>query len=303
VQKKLKAAIVGMDTSHAVEFPKYLQDPAMEKEFQVNGMKVTRALRFETPFQNQAGLDQRQKYLESIGVKVTENFEEAVADCDAIFIEINDPARHLEYFKKCALLGKPIFLDKPFADTIDNSIEILKLASEHKVRFFTGSSLRFDANIVQAHKDMPQIDLGHTWGPLGLAAAGSSIVWYGVHTFEMLEKIMGPGAVAVTSVPDRRGVVCTVAYADGRRGIVELTEGNYSYGGILRKDSENRMFNFVGGKHLYHNLVEYIVNFFRGKNEGIPLKESFEVMAMLEAAELSVQYGGRTMPVYQIPNR
>ena len=117
----------------------------------------------------------------------------------------------------------------------------------------------------------------------------------------MLEKIMGTGAIAVTSVPDRCGVVCTVAYGDGRRGVVQLTKGNYSYGGVLRKGRENKMFTFVGGKHLYHNLVADIGNFFRGKYEGVPLKESFEIMAMLEAAELSVQYG-RTMPVYQFPN-
>ena len=97
-----------------------------------------------------------------------------MADCDAIFIEINDPSLHLEYFRKCAALGKPIFLDKPFADTLDHAAEILKIAKENNVRFFTASSLRFDANIVKAHEEMPQIDQGITWGPLGQAAAGSS---------------------------------------------------------------------------------------------------------------------------------
>ena len=298
--KAIKCAIVGLDTSHATEFPKFIQDPAMEKEFRVTSMKVTRNLRFETPFQKKEGLDKRQAYLESIGIKVTENFEKAVADCDAIFIEINDPTLHLEYFRKCAPLGKPIFLDKPFADTLENAAEILKIAKENKVRFFTASSLRYDANIVKAHEEMPEIEQGITWGPLGMAPAGSSIVWYGVHTFEMLEKIMGTGAIEVTSVPDRQGVVCTVTYGDGRRGTVQLTSGNYSYGGVLRKGGENRLFTYVGGKHLYHNLVEDIGNFFRGKSEGVPVNESFEIMAMLEAAELSLKYG-RPMPVYQFP--
>ena len=296
----LKCAIIGLDTSHATEFPKFIQDPAMEPEFQVKTLRVTRDLRFETPFQQKEGLDKRQAYLEGIGVEVTEDFETAVADCDAIFIEINDPALHLEYFRKCAALGKPIFLDKPFADTLDHAVEILKIAKEHHVRFFTASSLRFDANIVDAHAEMPEIEQGITWGPLGIAPAGSSIVWYGVHTFEMLEKIMGPGAIAVTSVPDRQGVVCTVAYGDGRRGTVMLTKGNYNYGGVLRKGGENRMFAYGGGKYLYHNLVEYIGKFFRGEAEGVPPEESFEIMAMLEAAELSLKYG-RPMPVYQYP--
>ena len=300
MSKKIRCAIIGLDTSHATEFPKFIQDPAMEAEFQVKSMTVTRTLRFGTPFQKKEGLDKRQVYLESIGIRVTENFEEAVSDCDAIFIEINDPTLHLEYFRKCAVLGKPIFLDKPFADTLEHAGEILKTARENHVRFFTASSLRFDANIVKAHEEMPEIEQGITWGPLGRASAGSSVVWYGVHTFEMLEKIMGTGAIAVTSVPDRMGVVCTVAYEDGRRGVVQLTRGNYSYGGVLRKEGENRMFTFVGGKHLYHNLVEDIGRFFAGETDGVPLNESYEIMAMLEAAELSLQ-NGRTMPVYKIP--
>ena len=272
----------------------------MDPEYRVGGMTVTRALRFETPFQKKEGLDKRQSYLESIGVKVTEDFDEAVADCDAIFLEINDPSLHLEYFRKCAELGKPIFLDKPFADTLENTVEILKIAKEHDIRFFTASSLRFEENINLAHEEMPEVDMAETWGPLGHAAKGSSIVWYGVHAFEMLEKLMGTGAITVTTVPDRNGAVCVVAYEDGRRGVVTLTQGNYTYGGLLRKEKECRMFRSSGGMHFYHNLVADIGKFFRGEYEGVPLNESFEIMAMLEAAELSMQTS-RTMPVYRMP--
>lgn len=296
----IKTAVVGMDTSHAVEFTKFIQDPALPAENHVDGMKVTAALRFETPFQNKDGLDNRQAYLESVGVKVTEDFDQAVADCDAIFLEINDPSLHLEYFKKCAVLGKPIFLDKPFAASTNEAVEILKTAKENNVRFFTASSLRFDANIQEASAQMGFIDQGIIWGPVGKAAAGSSIVWYGVHAFEMLEKIMGPGAIAVTTVPDKCGYVCTVAYKDGRRGVVNLSGNNWSYGGVLRKGGENRLFSFVGGANLYRNLISTIGEFFAGKEVGVPLHESFEIMALLEAAELSLQYG-RTMPVYEMP--
>ena len=120
MSEQIKVAIIGLDTSHAVAFPQLMQDPATPAEQRVEKLKAVTCLRFETPFQGKAGLDKRQEYLESIGVKVTENFDEAVADCDAILIEINDPSLHLEYFEKCAPLGKPIFLDKPFADNLEN---------------------------------------------------------------------------------------------------------------------------------------------------------------------------------------
>ena len=152
----------------------------------------------------------------------------------------------------------------------------------------------------ELREEMPEVDMAETWGPLGHAAKGSSIVWYGVHAFEMLEKLMGTGAITVTTVPDRNGAVCVVAYEDGRRGVVTLTQGNYTYGGLLRKEKECRMFRSSGGMHFYHNLVADIGKFFRGEYEGVPLNESFEIMAMLEAAELSMQTS-RTMPVYRMP--
>lgn len=297
--KKLKIAFIGLDTSHSTEFAKYMQDLPLPKEHQIGGLTVTRCLRFDTPFQGKEGLDKRQAYLESIGVKVTLDFEEAVADCEAICLEINDPAFHLEYFKKCAPLGKPIFLDKPFADTLDNTNAILASAREHNIRFFTASSLRYDANLIETSAKCPKPQFASVWGPLGKAPAGSSIVWYGVHAFEMLERTMGTGAVSVTAVPDRQGVVCTVAYADGRRGVVELNSHSYRYGGVLRDGTPNEfLFQYAGGVNLYRNLIGEIARFFRGECEGVSLEESYEIMAMLEATELSVKYG-RTMPVYK----
>ena len=102
-----KLAIIGLDTSHAVEFPKLMQDPTIPEERKIPELKVTKALRFPSAFQPEAGQDTRQEYLESIGITVTRDFDEAVSDCDGILIEINDPSLHLEYFEKCATLGTP----------------------------------------------------------------------------------------------------------------------------------------------------------------------------------------------------
>ena len=43
--KEIRVAIIGMDTSHAVQLPKLMQDP--ESEFKISGLRVTRAMRFE----------------------------------------------------------------------------------------------------------------------------------------------------------------------------------------------------------------------------------------------------------------
>lgn len=114
----MKLAVIGLDTSHATKFAELLQSPNAAPDLKATGMRATTCLRFMTPFTDEGVLSERTSELESWGVTVTESYDEAVADVDAILIEINDPALHLEYFEKCAELGKPIFLDKPFAGLV-----------------------------------------------------------------------------------------------------------------------------------------------------------------------------------------
>ena len=64
--------------------------------------------------------------------------------------------------------------------------------------------------------------MAHAYGPLGLAPAGSSLVWYGVHTFEMINRLMGAGAESVFAREDKNGIVTTVKYSGDRRGLAEL---------------------------------------------------------------------------------
>ena len=297
MKKTWKIAVIGLDTSHSVEMPKLMQDPSVPADKRVDGMKAVRCLRFDTPFQGTKGLDERQAYMESIGVKVTEDFDEAVKSVDALMLEINDPAYHLAYFEKCAALGKPIFLDKPFADTVENALRILSIAREKGTRFFTASPLRFDDDMVELAKGRQAPKSATVYAPVGKAFAGSSIVWYGVHAFEILELIMGQGAATVTTLADHDGYVCLVAYHDGRRGVVELTKNNWNYGAFISDPSET-VFRPVSRKvSMYKRTLEAVRAFFNGKYDGVPHEESLEIMAMLEAAERSAATG-RPEPVY-----
>ena len=290
MSEQIKVAIIGLDTSHAVAFPQLMQDPATPAEQRVEKLKAVTCLRFETPFQGKDGLDKRQEYLESIGVKVTENFDEAVADCDAILIEINDPSLHLEYFEKCAPLGKPIFLDKPFADNLENMKKIIESAKKYNVRYFTSSSLRFDADFTAglAEKVTPEKVL--IWGPVGTPPAGNDVVWYGCHAFEMLQTAMGRGAKSVVGVKDQAGYVFHVSYDDGRRASVELSEGS-PFGALIRDRKNNcTTVKVTGTIPFYFMLLKEIVKFFEGEIP-VELTDSVEVMAMIEAAAKSIESG------------
>jgi hypothetical protein len=289
--KIMNVAIIGLDTSHSVELPKRMQAadcPANEK---IEGLRAISCLRFPSPFQTEEGQDGRQKTLEGWGVKVTRNFDEAVANCDAIMIEINDPAMHVDYFKKCAVLGKPMFLDKPIADTLAHGKKIVSIMQEKNLRVFSASSLRFVTALANACQEMPSPIFTSVYGPLGAAAAGSSIVWYGVHAFEMLQRAMGRGAESVRVIKDGAGVVAVVKYPNNRRGIVELNDAAYAYGGVLRTKDKSVPY-VVDMSMAYTLLMKEIIAFFHGGSAPVDMAtDTLEIMALLEAAQKSANNG------------
>ena len=286
----LKVTIIGLDTSHAVEFPRRLQAPDWPEEQRVQGMRVEKCLRFLTPFTDEKVLAGRQELLESWGVRVTEDFDEAVAGADALILSINDATYHLEYFKRSVEVGVPIFLDKPMADSVESAQKIVEVADKHSTPFFTSSSYRFAPELVRAGSEVLRPSQAAVYGPLGIAPAGSSILWYGVHSFEMLESLLGTGAEAVTAVKDKQGAVVHVAYDDDRRGTVTLTEGVYQYGGVVR-DSENVFPMVMSSSPPYRELVEQMLGFFKGGPEPVMINHSMEIMKLLIATQKSYDSG------------
>ncbi len=290
MNEDIRIAFIGLDTSHTIEFARRMVAPDCPADQKVRGLKPVSCLRFSTPFHSDEGLNQRQKTLEGWGIRVTTNFEEAVAGCDALMIEINDPAFHLEYFTKCAGLGKMIFLDKPFADTLANAQQIHALIRARQLKVFSSSSLRFVPEFTAACEQMPKPTFGHVYGLFGQPPAGSSIVWYCVHTFEMLQRAMGRGAQSVFVRPDAAGFTAVVQYPENRRGVAELLLGTSIYGGCLH--DKERAFPFVASTaRCYTHLLEHIAKFFQTGQAPIALEETLEVMALLDAAQRSLHSG------------
>lgn len=288
--KKIKAAIIGLDSSHSIQFSMRAQAPDCDPDQKVEGLEIISCMRFETPFQDKKGLDERTAQLEAWGIKVTEDFDEAVKGADALLLEVNDPALHVEYFEKAAKLGVPLFLDKPLADNMENGLKIAEIAKKYNVKMFSASSLRFIKNMEETINKFDDIQCVSVFGPLGLAAAGSSVVWYGVHAFEILQRAMGCGAKSVTAVNDEKGVVAVVHYADGRRGVVELAKGAFVYGGSVRSDSDKDVF-ICDMTYAYKGLLERIVSFFNGGNTPVEFEDTLEIMNLLDATVRSMNSG------------
>ncbi|MCX7918459.1 MAG: Gfo/Idh/MocA family oxidoreductase [bacterium] len=291
---ELKVGIIGLDTSHSIEFTRRLQAPDCAPEHKVNGMRVVTCLRFPSAFQSEPDQDKRQQILENWGVKVTRNLQEAVAGVEVLMLEINDPELHLEYFKQIVRFSKPIFVDKPPADTVAHAQEIGRLASENNVRIFSASSLRFAPEVLRIANEIPDSRICVSIGCLGKAPKGSSVVWYGVHAVEMVQQVLGVGAKKVVAYQDTLGIVAIIEYTNNRRGVIQLTENDYQYA-IMAQDAKTKQYYNVDTSRLYTDLLIRIRDFFNGGKEPVAWKESVEVQAILNAIDESVTAGKETI--------
>jgi len=282
----VKIAIIGLDTSHTIAFANLIQGEGKR----LDGLRVVNAMRFPSAFQTEEGQDERQAQLEGWGVAMKPSVAEAVAGMDAVFLEINDPALHLEYFEQVAGLGVPVFIDKPLAGNLAEGRRIAEVAETNGTAVWSSSSLRYLTQLAAAKEAIPEPLMCNVFGALGRAAAGSDLVWYGVHATEMLVAIMGTGAKTVRAVEDGRGIVLLVDYGDERRGIVECNRGSYHYGGRVHGKNGVRFFE-VGDDVLYYNLLVEIRRFLVDGVIPVPMEESLEVQAIMDAGERSLTSG------------
>jgi predicted dehydrogenase len=284
-----RIGIIGLDTSHTVAFTKLLQGDAPPEQ-KVDGMRVVKAMRFPSVFQTEEGQNDRQAQLEKWGVTMVDTVADVLRDVDAIFLEINDPALHLEYFEKVAACGKPIFLDKPLASSLESGRKIAAIAQANSTRVWSASSLRFTKKLVSMMQEISEPLLCNVYGPLGKAAAGSDLVWYGCHATEMLTTIMGTGAQSVWAKEDSRGIVAIVNYGNARRGIIECNREAYQYGGRAQSADKLGTFDIIGDV-LYYNLLLKLREFLVDGRLPVAMEETLEIQAIMDAAERSLASG------------
>lgn len=286
-----KIAMIGLDTSHSVVFTQLIQGTAPDGGH-VDGMRIAKAMRFPSVFQSEEGQDKRQVALEALGVEMVPDVESVLKGMDAVFIEINDPSLHLPYFEQVVDAGLPVFIDKPLAANVSEGRRIVELAEKHGVKAWSASSLRFLPQLIDAKKTVPAPAFGHTFGALGKAAAGNDLVWYGVHAVEMLTATLGTGAQSVQAIESQAGVVLLVSYAEGRSGVVECMRGSYQYGGRLQLQGNIAMYTNQN-QSPYPGLIDALRDFVVEGKIPVPLSESLEILAILEAGVRSLASGHR----------
>jgi predicted dehydrogenase len=291
-QPEIKIGFLSLDTSHAPAFAAIFNDA--KHKAHIPGARVVCAFPggspdLEASWSRVKGYtaDVRDKY----GVAIVDTVAEVVAQSDAIIMLSVDGRAHLPLARQVFSSGKPVFIDKPLGANLREVLAIARLAEETKTPLFSASSLRYSPGVQKLRTaDIGKMLGAISYGPAALEPHHTDLYWYGIHASEALYTVMGTGCETVTRVHTAATDVVTGVWADGRTGVVYgFRDGKGVYrvtvfGTTAVRDQEDG--------HDYAPMLKEVLAFFRTRQAPVPIAETIELMAFMEAADESKRQGG-----------
>lgn len=298
--REIKAGIIGLDTSHVVAFTTALNVGPKKPEDapKLAGVKVVAA--YPQGSKDIEGSTKRvPEYTEKVkamGVEIVDSVEELVKRVDVVFLESNDGRVHLEQIRPVLAAKKPVFIDKPIAGSLSDTIKILDEAKKAGVPFFCSSSLRFGAATQAVHNgSVGKVKYAETTSPCSLEATHPDLYWYGVHGCESLFTVMGIGCKSVKRSTTAEGKIqVTGTWEGGRTGVYREEKG---YGGKAIGDKGEAP---VGAFDGYEVLLFQIVEMFRTGKAPVSAEETLELYAFMEAADESKRRNGAEVTLQEV---
>ena len=290
----LRLGIVGTDTSHVIGFATAYNDPSSSGH--VSGARIVAAFRGGSPDipASRDRIDGFTRQLqEKYGIEIVDTIAELCRRVDGVLLTSNDGRVHLAQAREIISAGKPLFIDKPLASTLEDAREIARLAKTAGVPWFSTSTLRYAVAGLKT-ADLTGVEV---WGPGPLEEHHHlDLSWYAIHEAEMLFTLLGTGCEEVTRVESADASVVACRWKDGRIGTMRALRPYSDYGAVLfRKTEKNQTSETRPIRATTIELDRDLVKFFTTGIPPVPNEDTLELIAFLDAAQRSKESGGQPM--------
>ena len=129
------------------------------------------------------------RWAEDMGISLCGSIEEVVEKSDALVVLSPDNAEQHECLSRLPLAsGKPVYIDKTFAETLAAAKRIFQMAEQSSTPCYSTSALRY----AEEYRQIPGGELSYigSWGP-------NSLETYSIHQIEPIVALMGTQAQRV----------------------------------------------------------------------------------------------------------
>lgn len=285
-----KVGMIGLDTGHSPAFVKSL-NTAKNGEFQNYKVVAAYPKGTENIMAWKNRIPEFTAEVEKYGVEIVDSIPALLDKVDYVILTTIDGNKHLEQALPVFEAKLPVFIDKPFAASIEDARKIAKAAEASGTPMFSSSSVRY----ITGAKEIINGSIGRVKGvdaysPAHIEEHHPDLFWYGVHGIELLFAIMGTGCQWVQRTYTEDTDVVVGQWADHRIGTFRgIRKGKGGYGCHVFGEKEIKLLNQFGG---YGGLLFEIVQFFETKIPPVPIHETLEIFTFMEAAERSKHQNG-----------
>ncbi len=298
-QNFVRVGIIGLDTSHSIAFTRILNNPDASEL--MSDYQVVAAYPHGSP-DIESSVNRIPAYTEEIrqyGVKIVDSIQELLPMVDMVLLETNDGRPHLEQALPVLEAGKPLFVDKPVAASLEDAVAIYEAAEYYDVPVFSSSSLRYMPHAQAIRKgEIGPVQRAVTYSPAALEPSHPDLFWYGIHGVETLFTVMGTGCEQVTRIYTDSTDVTVGVWSDGRVGVfMGLRSGKTGYGGTA---FGTQGISEVGPYQGYEALVVHIIEFFTTGVPPVEPEETLEIYAFMAAADESKNRNGAAVSLKQM---
>ena len=294
-EKPFKIGLIGLDTSHAPEFTRLLNDEKGKDH--VPGGKVVAAFPGGSPDMDisRNRVEGFTKTLrETYAVEMKDSPEKVAEAVDLVMILSVDGRVHREQFERTAKFRKPTFVDKPFAVTVADAEAMLRTARAEKVPLMSCSSVRYSDNVVEALGGKRENVSGcDAHGPLSETPTQPGLFFYGVHTVDLVVSVLGHGCREVRAAHYDACDVVTLAWPGGRIATARLMKEPHGRFGITlhRKAGAQFIDASAAKRAAYASMLEAILRSLPNGHSDVPEDEMLDTIKICAAANRSRETG------------
>ncbi|MFJ5957022.1 Gfo/Idh/MocA family protein [Paenarthrobacter sp. NPDC092416] len=302
----IRFGLIGVDSPHAPSFTRLFGNGF---DGVVPGGTVTHAWKGESASDFPLSRDRIESFADEVaglGVSLCDTPEAVAEACDALLIVSSDARTHPPYFKRVARFGKPIYVDTRFAPTLAEARSMLAAAAAAGSLVLAGSPKRFTPEFSAALQDGPATRVSLT-GPLPTQPGHPGLAWYGVHLVDLAVAALGSVGLSSAKVAVDAGrhsegsTSVTVTWGDGREAtLAGDAEWNPFTRGRIETIEGAAEFSIEAGPPMLVGLLEEIVGACRNGKPNVPLPEILSIVAIVEAANRSLETGH---PIPLSPNQ
>ena len=289
-----RLGIVDFDSSHCIEYTRRFNHVGIAPDQHVDGARIVAGWP-GTSLMAPERIPGFQQQIIAAGVPLVDDPADLIEQVDGVLVLSLCGSAHLERVRPFLEAEIPTYVDKPFACSLADSLEMLNLARTTGTVLAYGSALRFAEELQKLHDKRSLC--GELIGLLSCGPAKQSemnpgLFHYGIHTVEVLYSLMGLGCTHVTTTWSEDAEFVTGRWSDGRlatlrgarRGATAYSVTAFCEGAVLHQ--------LVSTRYAYRNLCRRIVQSLESRTPLTPYEEIEEVTRFVLAAIASEQCGG-----------